>query len=161
MIQSSSSSRLIFQSTHPTRGCDDTQPDCARRHGVFQSTHPTRGCDVTEFEYYNCNYISIHAPHEGVRHIAFLCYCKLSDFNPRTPRGGATGKRRGRCQGREFQSTHPTRGCDKDNNFKSYQKIFQSTHPTRGCDIGVVIGNNTVAISIHAPHEGVRPGRGL
>ena len=34
--------------------------------------------------------ISIHAPHEGERQIIPICYC--NNFNPRSPRGGATDK---------------------------------------------------------------------
>ena len=35
---------------------------------TFQSTHPTRGCDALERERLQLERISIHAPHEGVRH---------------------------------------------------------------------------------------------
>ena len=39
----------------------------------------------------NAYVISIHAPHEGERlSIAFTIAHKLADFNPRSPRGGAT-----------------------------------------------------------------------
>ena len=34
---------------------------------------------------------------------------------------------------------------------------FQSTHPTRGCDAVCSCVCDTTTISIHAPHEGVRP----
>ena len=34
--------------------------------------------------------------------------------------------------------------------------LFQSTHPTRGCDYLATEVANSMGISIHAPHEGVR-----
>ena len=33
---------------------------------------------------------------------------------------------------------------------------FQSTHPTRGCDVFISFRTAILIISIHAPHEGVR-----
>ena len=57
-----------------------------------------------------------------------------------------------------FQSTHPTRGCDRSVQFeKVCSLLFQSTHPTRGCDGLFGESSRAIAISIHAPHEGVRP----
>ena len=63
---------------------------------LFQSTLPTRGSDVRD----KCRggipcRISIHAPHEGERlfllpHSSPFCF----NFNPRSPRGGATGQRK-------------------------------------------------------------------
>ena len=80
--------------------------------------------------------ISIHAPREGERPWVRIPGRKWpSDFNPRSPRGGAT--------------------CPILPLPKLY--LFQSTLPTRGSD-----GNKTVVkckegtISIHAPHEGER-----
>ena len=104
--------------------------------------------------------ISIHAPHEGERHLTQTVHClTLLNFNPRSPRGGATriitvllslalyisihapheGERHdlladgGKIA--KFQSTLPTRGSDCHMVFiilKIY--IFQSTLPTRGSD---------------------------
>ena len=125
---------------------------------LFQSTHPTRGCDQ-------------RAPAEQV---------SVCNFNPRTPRGGATHSTRVEIIRQRFQSTHPTRGCDaggllhapRPGHFNprtprggatmtawNYppQLLFQSTHPTRGCDDGSPIQQCGITISIHAPHEGVRP----
>ena len=84
------------------------------RIGTFQSTLPTRGSDL-------CSLPSLHPS---------------SHFNPRSPRGGATGRSRARRDaGREFQSTLPTRGSDGQG---------AAIPPQR-------------RISIHAPHEGERP----
>ena len=59
-------------------------------------------------------FISIHAPHEGVRHLLVIEY-KWEIL---------------------FQSTHPTRGCDFCATLVMLaQLLFQSTHPTRGCDV--------------------------
>ena len=56
-----------FQSTLPTRGSDAPYCDtCGAK--IFQSTLPTRGSD-------GC---------------AAFCFFALSNFNPRSPRGGAT-----------------------------------------------------------------------
>ena len=124
----------LFQSTHPTRGCDFSSSNTSITM-LFQSTHPTRGCDVIELGNILHNIISIHAPHEGVR-LALGNYTMRGDyFNPRTPRGGAT-----------------------DRTIRSARwLIFQSTHPTRGCDTEFFNSLNRHSISIHAPHEGVRP----
>ena len=58
----------------------------------FQSTLPTRGSDIP----------SLHG-----------CQCQSYHFNPRSPRGGATGKATNVVTEPElFQSTLPTRGSD-------------------------------------------------
>ena len=79
-----------FQSTHPTRGCDAVFIAVAPHNNIFQSTHPTRGCDVGRELSFDGYSISIHAPHEGVRH----------------------DRKGGKMEKKKFQSTHPTRGCD-------------------------------------------------
>ena len=60
---------------------------------------------------------------------------EIDDFNPHSPRGGATICRGSKKEKRIFQSTLPTRGSDR------------MRSPKRG------EGEN---ISIHAPHEGER-----
>ena len=57
-----------FQSTLPTRGSDPNATRPASRQSGFQSTLPTRGSD----------YLSTDDP------------VLMPDFNPRSPRGGAT-----------------------------------------------------------------------
>ena len=105
------------------------------------------------------------------------------NFNPRSPRGGATSPLRGSALASIFQSTLPTRGSDAVDYYTKnvpyeisihaphegerpfslinnyYFAIrFQSTLPTRGSDIAKVMNIfGTANISIHAPHEGERP----
>ncbi len=83
----------------------------------------------------------------------------LTDFNPRSPRGGATRAfiivAHYVCV---FQSTLPTRGSDTIClRLAGKSQRFQSTLPTRGSDewpLGVFVLSSP--ISIHAPHEGER-----
>ena len=82
--------------------------------------------------------ISIHAPHEGVRQNVGSGHNKISYFNPRTPRGGATNSHSVFTSCVVFQSTHPTRGCDFVSSLSPSPEEFQSTHPTRGCDITIL-----------------------
>ena len=80
--------------------------------------------------------ISIHAPHEGERQGYQLRPAfAYPNFNPRSPRGGAT-KGRKRAQRRQtFQSTLPTRGSDCPKSWINlWGWVFQSTLPTRGSD---------------------------
>ena len=123
--------------------------------------------------------ISIHAPHEGVRLDVILSDFLGKNFNPRTPRGGATesleetheetaisihapheGVRRINLSSpsRNGISIHaPHEGVRRLRRACSpARQIFQSTHPTRGCDRYVQGRFKAKAISIHAPHEGVR-----
>mgnify|MGYP000345536666 CR=1 FL=1 len=81
--------------------------------------------------------ISIHAPHEGER-LPYSLHTKRPpcDFNPRSPRGGATTSHsNGGRHITSFQSTLPTRGSDTltIKNCPA-RKLFQSTLPTRGSD---------------------------
>ena len=103
------------------------------------------------------------------------------NFNPRSPRGGATGRPcRPDHQGQEFQSTLPTRGSDavrrghnpREHHFNprsprggatqrtryahTARSRFQSTLPTRGSDTAPAKKEKQGYISIHAPHEGER-----
>ena len=61
-----------------------------------------------------------------------------------------------------FQSTLPTRGSDPCLVAASAEStLFQSTLPTRGSDQRfAVLRSSTRHVSIHAPHEGERPGWG-
>ena len=86
-----------------------------------------------------------------------LLETQREDFNPRSPRGGATldsiirvdgsisihaphegerlGRREADAQAGEFQSTLPTRGSDDmAAQILTQTIIFQSTLPTRGSD---------------------------
>ena len=105
--------------------------------------------------------ISIHAPHEGERRHGYLVYraallkfqstlptrgsdpvlsevsAYFSDFNPRSPRGGATmSARQDAGLFIPFQSTLPTRGSDRYRSWTRWRTMtFQSTLPTRGSDL--------------------------
>ena len=56
----------------------------------FQSTLPTRGSDSYGGVEHIIQGISIHAPHEGERRLPSAAAPQARDFNPRSPRGGAT-----------------------------------------------------------------------
>ena len=102
---------------------------------LFQSTRiPRGGATATTSRLFPTFAISIHAPHEGVRQYQYESARCVSYFNPRTPRGGATSAVNDHTSAQSFQSTHPTRGCDKNRKRLGALKKFQSTHPTRGCD---------------------------
>ena len=80
---------------------------------LFQSTLPTRGSDAD----------------------AIVPCAAVPDFNPRSPRGGATFKVPRLGGMAAFQSTLPTRGSDALGAVDDQlQRIFQSTLPTRGSD---------------------------
>ena len=103
----------VFQSTLPTRGSDGAELRYRPAKKEFQSTLPTRGSDnYLTLAIYPIS-ISIHAPHEGERlssgadkTVTILIsihaphegerqhkLCRISfttNFNPRSPRGGAT-----------------------------------------------------------------------
>ena len=80
----------LFQSTHPTRECDQFFNRFLDRIVKFQSTHPTRECDSN-----------------AGRAVQSSQY-----FNPRTLQESATAEYVTRICLPEFQSTHPTRECD-------------------------------------------------
>ena len=107
---------FVFQSTLPTRGSDHICRKEAAKDEKFQSTLPTRGSDAKEAEKPVSLAISIHAPHEGERRLqgrgrgdksdisihaphegerpfhVDAAICIDGDFNPRSPRGGATAE---------------------------------------------------------------------
>ena len=55
---------------------------------IFQSTHPTRGCDQFAKRVYFLRRISIHAPHEGVRPSGWLTYEELNNISIHAPHEG-------------------------------------------------------------------------
>ncbi len=88
-IKDGKSSKL-FQSTLPTRGSDLSAQRYLGHANAFQSTLPTRGSDGNHHGGFTAAAISIHAPHEGER-LQRLWSGRLKiNFNPRSPRGGAT-----------------------------------------------------------------------
>ena len=127
--------------------------------------------------------ISIHAPHEGERLANFNKIINMeqfqstlptrgsdsptstksstwSNFNPRSPRGGATQRQqRFQYQPQVFQSTLPTRGSDLFVNRRSCANAyFNPRSPRGGATTPVSTIATLAAISIHAPHEGERHG---
>ena len=131
--------------------------------GTFQSTLPTRGSDAEAAQ----GDISM-----------------LADFNPRSPRGGATGQqsilnrairvsihaphegerlqRRGQPQHGQHVSIHAPHEGERpiSPRILSRPPLFQSTLPTRGSDRSAKIRPLlSGSVSIHAPHEGERPCR--
>ena len=173
-------------------------------NSLFQSTLPTRGSDCISCCLACCIAISIHAPHEGERQTRQYLQILLMEFqstlptrgsdcdkkaggdrpmnfNPRSPRGGATlnvgdklickaisihapheGERRSpaNASGRRYYiSIHAPHEGERPfgKEKKKMEKRFQSTLPTRGSDSDIVNLSLTLVISIHAPHEGERP----
>ena len=101
-----------FQSTLPTRGSDFYDIPVALENGEqFQSTLPTRGSDKEAgFADELIENISIHAPHEGERHIMSHVVTKS----------------------KKFQSTLPTRGSDDGSGRTSPQRIHFNPRSPRG-----------------------------
>ena len=96
----------------------------SRRHTLrFQSTHPTRGCDGVNAADYKGSRISIHAPHEGVRQKLKPKSMILCNFNPRTPRGGATSGIDIQCGSMYFNPRTPRGGATS-----SHVLIFSFLH---------------------------------
>ena len=141
----------------------------------FRSTHPTRGCDILIEVIYVAAVISIHAPHEGVRRGGTGLSRKGNVISIHAPHEGVRRERQVKQQRIvQFQSTHPTRGCDfpavhvdivihhfnprtprggateEPNEAFDFWE-FQSTHPTRGCD-GVVVAYGVQLYRFQSTH---------
>ena len=74
----------------PHEGERHNAEDSRSMGGTFQSTLPTRGSDAWRKNKTVLQHISIHAPHEGERLDTSTATPLRRDFNPRSPRGGAT-----------------------------------------------------------------------
>ena len=146
----------------------------------FQSSLPTRGSDEDNSLLRIMSDISIHAPHEGERRYCCIAVYVPEDFNPRSPRGGATtSAARRRRRTKNFNPRSPRGGATAwRKNKTELQHIsihaphegerliakstikakiqFQSTLPTRGSDHTAWRFGRHIRISIHAPHEGER-----
>ena len=102
--------------------------------------------------------ISIHAPHEGERPQGSPFVWSEYDFNPRSPRGGATSTLVNPGMEIDISIHAPHEGerlnvsRDKAKNWRA----FQSTLPARGSDSTLVHIPLCNTISIHAPREGER-----
>ena len=128
---------LLFQSTLPTRGSD--------------FIHPTASPDFSQ--------ISIHAPHEGERPPQKItALTDAADFNPRSPRGGATGGKRAiKTAIAHFNPRSPRGGATPDGYTKRTRtRHFNPRSPRGGATIYNVNFPRQQHISIHAPHEGER-----
>ena len=104
--------------------------------GKFQSTLPTRGSDLFSLYFYSYIKISIHAPHEGER-LELSTYPVMQyDFNPRSPRGGATHPGAPFWQACQYFNPRSPRGGATPELKKLVTGLtgFQSTLPTRGSD---------------------------
>ena len=101
----------------------------------FQSTLPTRGSANREAVTTANTSISIHAPHEGERHLCgfSLILCNYN-FNPRSPRGGATPPSNIKGNSHSpFQSTLPARGSDTNNTYLTiHRRHFNPRSPQGG-----------------------------
>ena len=194
-----------FQSTLPTRGSDPFLSPSPFWVFIFQSTLPTRGSDVLPLLSKIESRISIHAPHEGERQIFCRPYparsgfqstlptrgsdrgagihsASQADFNPRSPRGGATFTIFIIHTRREFISIHAphegerppyslhTKRLPCDFNPRSPQggatvvpcsvrvsvEDFNPRSPQGGATIMYVCTMIKSSISIHAPRKGER-----
>ena len=105
----------------------------------FQSTLPTRGSDATI-----CRAISASL-----------------DFNPRSPRGGATTARLPQGSGRRyFNPRSPRGGATQAVDMSRGDTYFNPRSPRGGATCSCrLLALTVIGISIHAPHEGERPAR--
>ena len=153
-----------FQSTLPARGSDGDWITLELPQGI--SIHaPREGSDgAPEENYHATTKISIHAPREGERPRYAVGTSGGEDFNPRSPRGGATAvcrwqKRRGR-----FQSTLPARGSDRYHHqyMLLQNQVFQSTLPARGsdCQRCAALGS-VIYFNPRSPRGGATPTRAI
>ena len=129
------------------------------KNNGFQSTLPTRGSDGwhTDLLRMRRNF-NPRSPRGGATiFIASLCHI-FANFNPRSPRGGATPINGIDCPKTVYFNPRSPRGgaTPLSFSFVIFWYIFQSTLPTRGSDVPHFALAEAVPISIHAPHEGER-----
>ena len=80
---------------------------------IFQSTLPTRGSDLwPRSSVYTCKDFNPRSPRGGATCLTLTGQAGTMYFNPRSPRGGATSAPASRVRPPVFQSTLPTRGSD-------------------------------------------------
>ena len=106
-----------------------------------------------------CDGISIHAPHEGERRWPTGGLRAQADFNPRSPRGGATRAEKPlSASPGNFNPRSPRGGAteskDAVENFGQISIHAPHEGERRGCAPMRI--SSVPHISIHAPHEGER-----
>ena len=152
---------MYFNPRSPRGGATRRCWRFGQKHDVFQSTLPTRGSDKFGWHIQILSgTISIHAPHEGERLLWDSASPPLTrDFNPRSPRGGAT-RRTLLCF---FKVSHisihaPHEGERRYTAWRFDGANGISIHaPHEGERRQAVIKlAKMLTISIHAPHEGER-----
>ena len=128
---------IIFQSTLPTRGSDAVARHGKRLQILFQSTLPTRGSDpaVAPPPWVGLWDFNPRSPRGGATHRVRLGQHNPDYFNPRSPRGGATPKSWINLWGWVISIHAPHEGERRHNQSRWFGEHF---------------------ISIHAPHEGER-----
>ena len=150
------------------------------KHPLSTNVPPEGGCDIEKYFTQYQKSISIHAPHEGVRHrVGKLCELRAisihaphegvrrksaertetaDHFNPRTPRGDATPQPVGSLSDLDISIHAPHEGVRRPGQvWEHHPRHFNPRTPRGGatlCPDGHPPRRN---ISIHAPHEGVRP----
>ena len=129
---------MTFQSTLPTRGSDARQKCGAYADRIISIHAPHEGERRVSFaEDTPLTAISIHAPHEGERPTICRAISASLDFNPRSPRGGATWRRfNGGTPCLYFNPRSPRGGATppRADYTRRANLLFQSTLPTRGSD---------------------------
>ena len=148
-----------FQSTLPTRGSDGLLSVQCHLFFLISIHAPHEGeRRVGTGTRTKLTNISIHAPHEGERlHAVYTINKTLYNFNPRSPRGGATPCRFYKLSIIIISIHAPHEGERLAGGLADLtRELFQSTLPTRGSDNYLLITGHTRWISIHAPHEGER-----
>ena len=150
-------------------------------NSLFQSTLPTRGSDCISCCLACCIAISIHAPHEGERQTRQYLQILLMEFqstlptrgsdcdkkaggdrpmnfNPRSPRGGATLNVGDKliCKAISIHAPHEGERRVRAAHSDSIRQDFNPRSPRGGATFNSAIRQRMWVISIHAPHEGER-----
>ena len=152
--------RIYFNPRSPRGGATRREAERALAYIKFQSSLPTRGSDY----YVTCRdkkqEISILAPHEGERRSTAQPWDRdMQNFNPRSPRGGATTPEEAeRGVEDNFNPRSPRGGATYQYaNGLDYVPNFNPRSPRGGATVlTCAMPTCTVPISILAPHEGER-----
>ena len=164
-MQNSYRARLNFNPRSPQGGATIAGGLADLTRELFQSTLPARGSDAEQRERFKAmRIISIHAPRKGERRPKAVPWSRSLNFNPRSPRGGATRAElllhRGRHCGISIHAPHEGERRAVATVAEAAKKYFNPRSPRGGatCLQGRG-GSDKSYISIHAPHEGERQPR--